>query len=173
MKIKGTFLTLMLAGACSNQPAADAPTVKADAAKAAQANANGEAVGEATAAAKAEPLKDASSPNLVIDTRVDMVNGKLTFELTAGVEAPWVIKSDAPFSVTLTTSEGVTVSKTKLGKDDFVDKKADAKTVRAVVTKAPPGEHTVSADLDLFACSADLCQRQNTRVETRFTSPRS
>ncbi|MBC7794973.1 MAG: hypothetical protein H7Z43_14805 [Clostridia bacterium] len=140
-------------------PAADGETSRAGGAAA--------AAGDGILVAK--PAVDPNDSQLTIDAQVLTEGTKYIYQLTTSVKEPWVIKDTTPFAVTLLPSDGVTPTKKKFGKDDFVDKKAAVKVVRTAL-KATPGEHTVQADVDMFVCSEELCERKQLRIDTRFAA---
>lgn len=122
-----------------------------------------------TQAAPTEAAKvDTAAAELTVTGAVENVDGKLTFGLTAAVKEPWLIKDTTPFAVVLHPADGVTPTKVKLGKEDFVDATSPAKTVKTTL-EATPGDHAIKAEVDMYVCSAELCQREQRTVTTTFS----
>jgi hypothetical protein len=85
-------------------------------------------------------------------------------EVTITPSGPWALKIETPFSARLESDPGLSVAKTQLDKADFVDPKAQAKTVRTACTASAAGDHQLKASLSFFLCSAEICKRMQEQV---------
>jgi hypothetical protein len=104
-----------------------------------------------------EPAKDYT---LNVVTPVQAAVGAPTeIVLTITPKAPWALHTETPFSANLSATTGLSLAKARLDAKDFLDPKADSKSVKAAVTATVAGEHTLSAELSFFLCTDTVCKR--------------
>jgi hypothetical protein len=127
---------------------------------------------EATVKDPPQPGETQAEPRADIKADVVMKGDERQFVLVASAPPPFVLKSTTPFSVALSGDAGVQFAKSTLGREDYVDKDTPDKTVATKVT-APPGEHTIDADAELYVCSAELCKQVTQHLTARFSVPKS
>ena len=113
-----------------------------------------------------------AEPRADINASVVMKGKDREIVVVASAPPPFVLKNTTPFSVALRGDAGITFAKATLDRHDYVDPEKPDKTVSTKVT-APPGDHTIDVDADLYSCSAKLCKPIHQHVTTRFTVPKS
>jgi len=116
------------------------------------------------------PGETTEEPRADIKADVVMKGDERQFVLVASAPPPFVLKNTTPFSVALRSDPSVEFAKATLGREDYVDQETPDKTV-ATKVKAPPGEHTIDADAQLYVCSAELCKQVQQHLTARFTVP--
>jgi hypothetical protein len=84
--------------------------------------------------------------------------GKLSYEIRA--RGGWHVDPRTPLKIDLSAPAGLELAKTKLGKKDAVDPKAESPRFEAPFTATAAGTHETKAKLDFFVCSAEACVKQ-------------
>jgi hypothetical protein len=79
------------------------------------------------------------------------------------------VHPDAPFEVTFKDPKGVRPAKTKLGRNDVVDKASKAPEVRTTLKADKAGATTLEASVSFFLCTDAWCQRMTDRVSVPIT----
>lgn len=164
-------LIVVLAAACdvhAEQPKAKAPVPPAPAAAAAPAQ---QPVPPAEPPKPEPPAvpKDYELKAAIVPESVS-AGQAARYQLTITPHAPWVLKTETPFDVRLSASNGVTLEKAKLTAKDFADPKAEAKVVASGFS-APAGTgHNIVADMSFFLCSQEICKRERDKVSVTFAA---
>jgi hypothetical protein len=84
--------------------------------------------------------------------------GKLVLEIRA--RGGWHVDPRTPLKIDLAAPAGLQLEKTRLGKKDAVDAKAESPRFEAPFTAKAKGTHEVKAKLDFFVCSSEACVKQ-------------
>jgi hypothetical protein len=90
--------------------------------------------------------------------------------ITIKPKAPWLMKSDTPFQLTLKPSAGLQLEKTKLTAKDYVDAKSSAKAVKVPVTATVAGEQTLEGTLSFFLCTEVVCKRMTEALSFKLVA---
>ncbi len=112
----------------------------------------------------APALAAEANPQYDIETRDSTTQvtkggaGKLVVVLRAKGE--WHVDPRTPLKIDLAAPEGLKLEKTRLGKKDAVDPKAESPRFEAPFTAVAAGTHEARAKLDFFVCSAEACVKQ-------------
>jgi len=88
--------------------------------------------------------------------------------ITIKPKAPYVLKVQTPFEVTLKPSVGLVAAKTKLTAKDFLDPKSEAKSINACVTAGQAGPQTLAAEFMFFLCTKEMCARRTDKLELQL-----
>ena len=89
-----------------------------------------------------------------------------TFSVVIRAKNKTKIHPQAPLTVKLSSTDGVTLAKAKLSREDV--KKAEGvkdPDLRTQLTGAKEGEQKVTAEISFFLCTDAWCQRMNDKVE--------
>lgn len=84
--------------------------------------------------------------------------GKLVVVIRA--KDGWHVDPRTPLKIDVTAPEGLKLEKTRLGKKDAVDAKAESPRFEVPFTAVAAGAHEAHAKVDFFVCSADACVKQ-------------
>jgi hypothetical protein len=84
--------------------------------------------------------------------------GKLVLVLRA--KEGWHVDPRTPLKIDLSAPDGLRLEKTRLGKKDAVDPKAESPRFEAPFTAVAAGTQEARAKLDFFVCSAEACVKQ-------------
>jgi hypothetical protein len=85
-------------------------------------------------------------------------SGKLVLVIRA--KSGWHVDPRTPLKIDLAAPEGLRLEKTRLGKKDAVDAKAESPRFEAPFTAVAAGTQEARAKLDFFVCSAEACVKQ-------------
>ena len=107
--------------------------------------------------------------DLVYQVEGEVASGKTgACSLTITPKGKQTLKTNTPFKAMVKGSDGVAVSKDKYTAKDFVDEKAEAKTIKTEFTASKAGEGTVNADLTFFLCTDEICKRYKAAAACGF-----
>lgn len=95
--------------------------------------------------------------------------GDGTFSLVVKPKNGKKVHPDAPFEVTFKDPKGVRPAKTKLGRNDVVDKASKSPEVRTTLKAEKAGATTLEASVSFFLCTDAWCQRMTDRVSVPIT----
>jgi hypothetical protein len=120
----------------------------------------------------AEPTDDASRGYSIEtgDSTASLAKGqqgKLVLVIQA--KGAWHVDPRTPLKVDLVAPAGLQLERSRLGKKDVVDPKAESPRLEAPFTAAAAGQHDVRAKLDFFVCSAEACVKQVREVTIPVT----
>jgi hypothetical protein len=115
---------------------------------------------------KERASKDDYELDLSASSKTVGVGENGTFSLVIRAKNKTKIHPQAPLTVKLSATEGVTLAKAKLSRED-AKKEEGAKDpdLRTQLTGVKEGEHKVTAEISFFLCTEAWCQRMNDKVE--------
>jgi hypothetical protein len=76
----------------------------------------------------------------------------------------WHVNEEAPITVKLLPSDGVTVDKPKLTRADLPEASKERAKVDVAFTASAPGAHTIGAEASFVMCQASACQPVKEKV---------
>lgn len=123
------------------------------------------ALADAPPPAAPAPAPDA---NFTLDTSRSSVElalgakGRLSIIINPG--AGRKVHDQAPLTVNLKATKGLTLSKTKLGHADVVNKGDRAPELAVDITATAAGTQVTEAEMQFFICTEKWCERQMQRV---------
>ncbi|HEY4221932.1 MAG TPA: hypothetical protein VGO62_11325 [Myxococcota bacterium] len=91
------------------------------------------------------------------------------FDLVIRPKNGMKIHPQAPLEVTFKDLKGVKPGKSKLGRNDLVDKDSKAPEVRTTLRADKPGQYTLDANVSFFLCTDAWCQRMSDHVSIAIT----
>jgi len=93
------------------------------------------------------------------------------FKLSITPVAPWVMKTTTPMKISLSASDGISLSHNKLTNKDIL-KEGDGhnaiKTVATSFQSKSGGEQTIGAKLSFFLCTDEICKRFSDKLTYSF-----
>jgi hypothetical protein len=97
------------------------------------------------------------------------VGGEGSFSLVVKPKNGKKVHPDAPFEVTFKDPKGVRPAKSKLGRNDVVDKESKSPEVRTTLKGDKAGATTLDVSVSFFLCTDAWCQRMTDRASVPIT----
>jgi hypothetical protein len=97
------------------------------------------------------------------------LNGEGTFSLVVKPKNGKKVHPDAPLEVAFKDPKGVAPAKSKLGRNDVVDKASKAPEVKTKLRGTKAGATTLEASVSFFLCTDAWCQRMTDHVSVPVT----
>jgi hypothetical protein len=82
--------------------------------------------------------------------------GRATFTING--KNGWHVNEEAPITIKLQPSTGVSVDKPKLTRSDLAEASKDRARVDVAFTASAPGPHTIGAEASFVMCQESACQ---------------
>jgi len=123
--------------------------------------------------ANAQSKKRATKDDYAIDLKASATSidkgKKGDFSVLIKAKNGLKIHPEAPLTLKLTTTPGISLTKTKLSRED-ASKKGSAKSpnLRTTINAKSAGDQTVTGDLSFFLCSKDWCERVSEKVQHKL-----
>jgi len=97
------------------------------------------------------------------------VGGTGSFSLVVKPKNGKKVHPDAPLEVSLKDPKGLKLGKSKLGRNDVVDKASKSPELKTSLRGEKAGTYTVEANVSFFLCTDAWCQRMSDKVAVPVT----
>jgi hypothetical protein len=123
----------------------------------------------AARAVEENPGADGYSVDTAGSTRTVGVGQKGKLALAIHPKAPWHVDPRAPLSIQLEAPAGLQLAKSRLGRKDAIEPKAEVPRFEVPFTAAAAGAQEAKAQVKFFLCRDTICAQQTRTVALTVT----